>query len=92
MIHADLSIFSLLDTKWTIYHKGRKHEVDSFEAGMILAEDMIRANRRHAINEYHAECMARLQSEPLPLFDCMCTLSVHMQLCDNELTTQITIS
>lgn len=92
MIYADLSIFSLLDTKWSILHKGKKHDVDSFETGMILAEDMIRANRRHAINEYHAKCMARLQSEPIPLFDVMCTINVHMQLCNNELITQITIS
>lgn len=92
MRHADLSIFSLLDTKWAIYHKGRKYEVDSFEAGMILAEDMIRANRRHANNEYHAESLARLSSEPLPLFDCICTINVHMRLCNNDLITQITIS
>lgn len=91
MIHADISLFSVLNTEWRVLYCGSDLQFQSFDAASKYAEDTIRANRRHAISELHGRCTATICSGALTLFSAQAHIYIDYSLHNNELITSIRI-
>lgn len=91
MIHADISLFSVLNTEWHVIYCGNDLPFHDFNAASKFAEDSIRANRRHAISELHGRCTATICSGALTLFSAQAHIYIDYSLHNNELITSIRI-
>lgn len=82
----------LIKAPWSVKYRGRTLQASlSFAAAMTLAEDTIRANRKHRLNEAHGKCHAYVVSNSLPIFDTTASIYVELSLSDNQLLTTISI-
>lgn len=92
MIHADISLFSVLNTEWFVrYYRGNTSPFHTFSDASRFAETTIRENRKHAINELHARCTATICSGALTLFSAQAHIYIDYSLHNNELITSIRI-
>lgn len=91
MKNADLSFLQLLDVKWTVSYKSKKYTVDSFTAGLCLAEDLCRAHRKSFASELTGRCTAYVSCTTIPLFGTHAQIEIEVRLFDNEINTKITI-